>query len=138
MFDQRTTGLPSTSFRPGKPRATTPGDGDRHTGLKPRATTPGDAERRSTELQFRVEGAAENGLRGGGEPAALSACRARFLFLTFTSDWLYPPEQLAQLADTLRQDGKAVTYRCIQSDRGHDAFLVEHEKQAEVIRPFLD
>jgi homoserine O-acetyltransferase len=70
--------------------------------------------------------------------AALSACGARFLLLTFTSDWLYPPEQLARLADALRGSGTPVTYRCIDSDRGHDAFLLEHEKQAEVIRPFLD
>jgi homoserine O-acetyltransferase len=70
--------------------------------------------------------------------AALSACGARFLLLTFTSDWLYPPEQLARLADALRVSGKPVAYRCIDSDRGHDAFLLEHEKQAEVVGRFLD
>lgn len=76
---------------------------------------------------------------GHESPAdAVSACGARFLLLTFTSDWLYPPEQLARLADALRRSRKAVTYRCIDSDRGHDAFLLEHENQAEVIGPFLE
>ena len=74
----------------------------------------------------------------GSVAAALASSRGRFLLLTFTSDWLYPAEQLAKVAGELRQAGKRVTYRCIDSDRGHDAFLVEHEKQARVIGAFLE
>jgi homoserine O-acetyltransferase len=73
----------------------------------------------------------------GSLRAALSTSRARFLFLTFSSDWLYPPAQLERLAWTLEGLGKDVTYRCLASDLGHDAFLVDHEQQAPIIREFL-
>jgi homoserine O-acetyltransferase/O-succinyltransferase len=74
----------------------------------------------------------------GSAAAAVSPCQGRFLLLTFSSDWLYPPGQLARVAKALREAGKAVTYRCIDSDRGHDAFLLEHETQAKIVRGFLD
>lgn len=76
--------------------------------------------------------------RDGSLAAALGRSKARFLFLTFSSDWLYPPPQLDRVAETLRGIGRDVTCRCLPSDRGHDAFLVEHEQQAPIIRRFLD
>jgi homoserine O-acetyltransferase len=69
--------------------------------------------------------------------AALSASRARFLLLTFSSDWLYPPAQLERLAQTLEGLGRDVTYRCLASDLGHDAFLVDLAQQAPIIREFI-
>jgi homoserine O-acetyltransferase len=74
----------------------------------------------------------------GSLRAALSASRARFLLLTFSSDWLYPPAHLERLARTLEDLGRHVTYRCLASDLGHDAFLIDHEQQAPIIRGFLD
>ena len=73
----------------------------------------------------------------GGYPSleeALAPTRARFLLVTFSSDWLYPPHELARVADALHQAGKPVTYRCLESDCGHDAFLLEHEAQAQPLR----
>ncbi len=70
--------------------------------------------------------------------AAIAPCKGSFLLLTFSSDWLYPPEQLAHVAEVLRSAGKEVAHHCIDSDRGHDAFLVEDEKQGEIIRGFLE
>jgi homoserine O-acetyltransferase len=78
------------------------------------------------------------GEREGSLEAALSRARARLLLLTFSSDWLYPPAQLARVARAARQAGREVTYRCLASDRGHDAFLIEHEQQAPIIGKFLD
>ena len=75
---------------------------------------------------------------GGSLEAALGRTRARFLLLAFSSDWLYPPAQLARVARAARRAGLEVTYRCLASDRGHDAFLLEHEQLAPVIRGFLD
>jgi homoserine O-acetyltransferase/O-succinyltransferase len=68
---------------------------------------------------------------------AVAASPARFLLLTFSSDWLYPPEQLAGLAASLGQVGRSVTYECLESDRGHDAFLLEHERLGAMVREFL-
>ena len=76
--------------------------------------------------------------RDGSLEASLGRTRARFLLLTFSSDWLYPPAQLARLAAAARTVGREVEYRCLESDRGHDAFLLEHEQQTPVIRGFLD
>jgi homoserine O-acetyltransferase len=77
----------------------------------------------------------------GGYPSleeALAPTRARFLLVTFSSDWLYPPHELARVADALHQAGKCVTYRCLESDCGHDAFLLEHERQGEIVRRFME
>jgi len=77
------------------------------------------------------------GERDGSLEAALRRSRARFLLLTFSSDWLYPPAQLERVAAAARMAGREVVYHCLDGDRGHDAFLVEHEQQAPVIRRFL-
>jgi homoserine O-acetyltransferase len=76
--------------------------------------------------------------RDGSLRGALAGPRARFLLLTFSSDWLYPPAQLERVARTLEEVGRETTYRCLTSDLGHDAFLVDHEQQAPIIRGFLE
>ena len=68
---------------------------------------------------------------------AFAHSEARFLFLTFSSDWLYPPYHLEGVADAASVAGRPVTYREIPSDYGHDAFLLEHRAQEPVIRAFL-
>jgi homoserine O-acetyltransferase len=74
---------------------------------------------------------------GGTLRDAFSAGDAAFLFLTFSSDWLYPPYHLEEAADAARAAGRTVSYREIPSDYGHDAFLLEHQAQEPVIRAFL-
>ena len=74
---------------------------------------------------------------GGTLRDAFSGSDAAFLFLTFSSDWLYPPYHLEEAADAARAAGRPVTYREIPSDYGHDAFLLEHQAQEPVIRAFL-
>jgi homoserine O-acetyltransferase/O-succinyltransferase len=76
--------------------------------------------------------------RSGSLEAALARSDARFLLLTFSSDWLYPPAQLERVARALDEIGRETTYRCLASDLGHDAFLVDHEQQAPIIRSFLE
>ncbi len=76
----------------------------------------------------------------GSLAAAFAVARARFLLLTFSSDWLYPPRQLQEVAEAVRasRDGGAVTYREIPSAYGHDAFLLEHAQQAPLVEEFLE
>lgn len=69
--------------------------------------------------------------------AALASTRARFFLLTFSSDWLYPPHQLERVASALRGSKRPVEYHCLTSEAGHDAFLVDHVRQAPLIRRFL-
>ncbi len=70
--------------------------------------------------------------------AAVSATEASFLLLTFSSDWLYPPSQLERVAAALQATGRPVEYHCLRNDYGHDAFLVDHARQAPIIRAFLE
>jgi len=75
--------------------------------------------------------------RHGSVTGAVAHTRARFLLLSFSSDWLYPPAQLERLADALAAAGRDVEYHRLGSDEGHDAFLLDHEQQAPLIRRFL-
>jgi len=74
---------------------------------------------------------------GGTLRDAFAGSEADYLFLTFSSDWLYPPRHLEAAADAAASAGRSVGYREIPSDNGHDAFLLEHEAQEPIIRAFL-
>jgi homoserine O-acetyltransferase/O-succinyltransferase len=67
----------------------------------------------------------------------LAGTEAAFLLLAFSSDWLYPAYQLEHLAGEARAANRHVVYQELPSDYGHDAFLLEHEAQAPIIRRFL-
>jgi homoserine O-acetyltransferase len=64
---------------------------------------------------------------------------ARWLILSYTSDWLFPPEESRQLVDALIRCGTRVSYCNVPSPYGHDSFLLEHnlEIYGELIRSFL-
>jgi homoserine O-acetyltransferase len=61
----------------------------------------------------------------------------RFLVVSFTSDWLYPPYQSKELVRALKANGADVTYCEIESSYGHDAFLLETERLAGLMSDFL-
>jgi homoserine O-acetyltransferase len=69
---------------------------------------------------------------------ALGHLRCPSLWFAFTSDWLYPPPQTEQVTELLAKLGKSVAYHLIDSDYGHDSFLVEPEKFTPDIVAFLD
>jgi homoserine O-acetyltransferase len=60
--------------------------------------------------------------------------------MSFSSDWLFPPDQSRQIVDGLLACGKPVSYSEIQSSCGHDAFLLEndYDRYGEQIRAFLE
>ena len=69
--------------------------------------------------------------------AALERSRARFLVLSFTSDWLYPSYQSLEVVRALRSRNRDVTYCELTSNYGHDAFLVDIREESELMRAFL-
>ena len=78
---------------------------------------------------------------GAGRPslaAAFASTRARFLVLSFTSDWLYPTYQSIETVNALRSSNIEVEFHELSSDYGHDAFLVETKEQSDIIADFLD
>ncbi len=50
-----------------------------------------------------------------------------FLVVSFSSDWLFTPDQSRQIVNALTALNKSVTYAEITSDAGHDAFLIERD-----------
>jgi len=69
---------------------------------------------------------------------AMARIQSRMLLLSFSSDWLFPPRQSQDLVDALAANRKDVTYFNIESSYGHDAFLLEVEKEEAIIQRFLD
>ncbi|MCW5934051.1 MAG: homoserine O-acetyltransferase [Fimbriimonadia bacterium] len=59
---------------------------------------------------------------------ALSRIQARMKLISFTSDWLFPPNAHEQAAEILRAQGKQADHTVIDSIWGHDSFLVERVK----------
>ena len=75
--------------------------------------------------------------RSGGLAAAFGPSRAKFLLVSFTSDWLYPSRQSKAIVSALVQAGNDVSYVEIDSPHGHDSFLIETERQTRIISSFL-
>ena len=75
---------------------------------------------------------------GSGDLAkACSRIKAEVMVVSFTSDWLYPPEESHAIVTALMQNHHPVTSVDVNSNYGHDAFLVEEEKVSHIIRSFL-
>jgi homoserine O-acetyltransferase len=68
---------------------------------------------------------------------ALGRASARFLVLSFSSDWLYPTYQSLEVVSALRGRNRDVAYCELASNYGHDAFLVDVTEQTELVRGFL-
>ena len=73
----------------------------------------------------------------GSIAVALEPARARFLVISFSSDWLYPSYQSQEMVRALRARNCDVAYVELQSNYGHDSFLVDVAEQAELVRGFL-
>ncbi len=69
---------------------------------------------------------------------ALNNLECPSLWFSFTSDWLYPPHQTEELIKGLHKQKKPAEYHLINSDYGHDSFLVEPEKFTPKIVEFLN
>lgn len=69
---------------------------------------------------------------------SLEPAQARFLFVSFTSDWLYPPHQSETLLSMARAAGREADHVRIDLPHGHDAFLLDGEFQGTALRRFLE
>jgi len=74
---------------------------------------------------------------GGSLHRALAGVKARFLVVSFTSDWLFPSYQSKEIVTALRRNNKDVSYAEIRSDYGHDAFLLEVDALSSLVVNFL-
>lgn len=68
----------------------------------------------------------------------LGKAKAAFLVISFSSDWLFSSYMSKEIVSALRRNNKDVSYTEIQSDYGHDAFLLEVDTLSRLIVNFLD
>jgi homoserine O-acetyltransferase/O-succinyltransferase len=71
---------------------------------------------------------------------SFSNTQCRWLIVSFTSDWLFPPEQSLDMTNALIPLKKPVSYCNVVSSCGHDAFLLEDDLAVygELVRAFLN
>ena len=69
---------------------------------------------------------------------AFSPICAKVTLVAFSGDMLFPPSCMREMHETLEGIGKACDYHEIDSDYGHDAFLVEVDKFEKIIKKVLD
>ncbi len=70
---------------------------------------------------------------------AFAGCgNIRFLLLSFSTDWLYPTSESMKLVKALNAVGAPVSFTEIQSNRGHDAFLLEIPEYVACLKGFFN
>jgi len=73
----------------------------------------------------------------GSLEGALAGVTTRFLVISFSSDWLFPTYQSKEIVSALRRAHADVIFTEIQTDYGHDAFLLESQQLTSLISNFL-
>lgn len=73
----------------------------------------------------------------GSLEQAFANVAARTMCVAFTSDWLFRPEQNREFVLALLRSGRSASYVELQTDLGHDSFLLESPALYELVRAFL-
>ncbi len=60
-----------------------------------------------------------------------------FLVVSFSSDWRFAPQRSREITDALIAAGKNVSYAEVESDQGHDAFLLPNPRYEAVLGNYL-
>jgi homoserine O-acetyltransferase len=63
---------------------------------------------------------------------------AKVLVIAFKSDWLYPAYQSQEIVKACKLAGLEVTYCEVDSNYGHDAFLLETKEETHLVKFFLE
>ena len=64
--------------------------------------------------------------------------KTKFLVISFSSDWLYPTKNSKEIVVALNASGANVAFAEINTDKGHDSFLVDEPEFLKTIKGFLD
>ena len=68
---------------------------------------------------------------------AFRGTKTRFCVVSFTSDWLFPTSESRAIVHALNAGGARVSFAEIETDRGHDAFLLDVPEFIDIARAFL-
>ena len=74
---------------------------------------------------------------GGSLTQALAQVKAKFLLVSFTTDWRFSPARSREIVKALLDNQRDVSYAEIDAPHGHDAFLLEDERYLGVVRSYF-
>jgi len=77
-------------------------------------------------------------LRDGDLSAVLESATAKFLVVSFTSDWRFAPARSREIVKALLDNRLSVSYAEIDAPHGHDAFLMDDPRYHRLIRAYFD
>jgi homoserine O-acetyltransferase len=75
---------------------------------------------------------------GGDLSAAMSRACAKFLVVSFTTDWRFPAARSREIVRALLDNRREVTYAEIDAPHGHDAFLLDDARYMGVVRSYFE
>ncbi|WP_374666505.1 homoserine O-acetyltransferase [Ramlibacter sp.] len=75
---------------------------------------------------------------GGQLARALAAATAKFLLVSFTTDWRFSPKRSREIVKALLDNRRDVSYAEIDAPHGHDAFLLEDPRYLAVVRSYFE
>ena len=75
---------------------------------------------------------------GGDLSRALAQATAKFLLVSFTTDWRFSPQRSRELVKALLDNRRDVSYAEIDAPHGHDAFLLEDARYTAVVRSYFE
>jgi homoserine O-acetyltransferase/O-succinyltransferase len=75
---------------------------------------------------------------GGDLSAALKQATAKFLLVSFTTDWRFAPSRSREIVKALLDNQIDVSYAEIDAPHGHDAFLLEDARYMGVVRSYFE
>ena len=68
---------------------------------------------------------------------AFTGVSAKFLVISFTSDWRFSPTRSREIIKALHDNDLDVSYAEIQSTQGHDAFLIKNQQYTDVFQAYM-
>ena len=74
----------------------------------------------------------------GNLSQALARASAKFLLVSFTTDWRFAPARSREIVKALLDNKRDVTYAEINAPHGHDAFLLDDPRYMGVVRSYFD
>ena len=74
----------------------------------------------------------------GNLSQALTRAQAKFLLVSFTTDWRFSPKRSRELVKALLDNRRDVSYAEIDAPHGHDAFLLDDARYMGVVRSYFD
>lgn len=74
---------------------------------------------------------------GGDLSKAFENSDCKFMLVSFSTDWRFPPERSRELVNDLLKAGREVTYLEVEADQGHDAFLLPIPRYINAFKGYL-